>query len=189
MSQVHSTRFRLAAGLLLAATAVGGCGRIRTETRNKIPERYPLGSVNRAHYHTMQANSEATDFIFNLNEFVGETAELSPDAKDHILEVGARMRSAPFPVIVERSWNNANPELDAERRNVIARTLADLGNGDADQRTFVATPYDRGLNSFEGEIDYYRNFGMRGTTFGNGNGNGGFGGFGGGGGGGGGFGF
>lgn len=160
-----------------------------------IPDRQPLGSVNRAHYHTMQANAEAADFILHDHDFVGSTAELTPGGKDHIVEIAMRMRSAPFPVIVQRSMNNSDPELDAYRRNLVAQILADMGNPDADQRTFVATPYGRPQNSREAETDYYRfvfsrgGFGNFGNGFGGGFGGGGFGGGGGGGFGGGGFGF
>ncbi len=154
-----------------------------------IPDVQPLGSVNRAHYHTMQANAEAADFIFHRHEFVGKTAELTPSGKDHILEVAARMRSAPFPVLVERSENNADPELDAFRRDLVAQILTNFGNPDAQQRTVVSTPYGKGLNSREAEVDYYRftssrgGFGNFGNNFGGGFGGGGGGGFGGGGGG------
>lgn len=135
--------------------------------RNMIPERYPLGSVLRAHMHAEQTNAEASDFVFNLVHFVGETPHLTPDGKDHLMEVAARMRSAPFPVLIERTPNNANPQLDAERRAVVSRHLADLGNPDADQRTIVSMPYDRGLNSYEGEADYYTNFNFRGGGYNN----------------------
>ncbi|MDB5336087.1 MAG: hypothetical protein JWN70_1706 [Planctomycetaceae bacterium] len=165
------------AALLMASLAGGCCGRscglggglalpscsIANHSRNMVPQVYPLGSVFRSHIHTEQTNAEATDFIFNLVHFTGETAHLTPDGKDHLMEVAARMRSAPFPVLIERTPNNANPQLDAERRVVVARYLADLGNPDSDQRTIVAVPYDRGLNSFEGEADYYSNFNFRGN--------------------------
>ena len=156
-------------------------GAFATTSRYPIPERYPLGSINRSHYHAMQSNAEATDFVINQHEFIGETAELTRDGRDHLLEVGARMRSAPFPVLVERSTNNETPELDAERRVAVARYLSEMGNPDADQRTIVSTAYSRGLNSFEGEMDYYRQFNFRGTTFGNSNNGSGFGGLSGGG--------
>lgn len=154
-----------------------------------IPDVQPLGSVVRAHYHTMQTNGEAADFILHRHEFVGRTAELTPLGKDHIVEIAARMRSTPFPVIVERSENNSDPELDAHRRNIVARILTDFGNGDAQQRTFVSRAYGRGLNSREAEIDSYRflfsrgGFGNFGNNFGGGFGGGGIGGggFGGGG--------
>lgn len=155
----------------------GSC--LQANARNKTPDRYPVGSVLRSHTHAMQTNAEATDFVFNQNEFVGETTELTTDGKDHVLEVAARMRSAPFPVIVERSPNNTDPRLDTERRQVIAQYLGELGNPDAQQRVFVATPYSRGLNGNEGEVDFYRNFGFRNTTFNNGGAFGGVGGFGG----------
>lgn len=121
-----------------------------------IPDRYPLGSIERAHFQNMQTNGEATDFIMNQIDFVGDTAELTPDGKDHILEIAARMRSAPFPVLVERSENNSNPQLDAERRGTVSMILADLGNPDADQRTFVSPPYGPGITSMEGNMDYNR---------------------------------
>ncbi len=158
---------------------------------NAIPEAYPLGSVNRAHYHAMETNGEAADFIIHRNEFVGSTAELTPYGKDHIVEIGARMRSAPFPVIIERMENNADPELDEHRRNIIVQVLHNFGNSDSDQRTFVSQAYGIGINSQEAEFDYSRfmfSRGFGGGNFGGGFGGGGAGGgFGGGGAGGGGF--
>lgn len=139
----------------------GGGGCISGNERAMIPDVYPLGSVLRSHLHTEQTNAEATNFVFNLVDFVGETPHLTPDGKDHLLEVAARMRSAPFPVVIERTPNNANPQLDAERRSVVARHLADLGNPDADQRTIVSMPYGRGYLSNEGAADYYTNFNFR----------------------------
>jgi len=159
-----------------------------------IPDTYPIGSTIRAHYHTMEENGEATDFILHQFEFLLSSAELSPAGKDHILEIAARMRSTPFPVIIERSRNNADPELDQLRQQIVVQILADLGNPDASQRTFVAPAYGKARNSQEGEIDYYRFIYSRGRFGGNGGGGGfggggggGGGGFGGGGGGGGGF--
>lgn len=154
---------------------------------NSIPDVLPLGHTVRSHYQTMETNAEAVDFILNLNDFVGSTATLTPDGKDKILEIGARMRSQPFPVVVERSMNNSDPELDQMRRNVVAQILTDLGNADAQQRTVVATPYGPGYNSMEAETMYFRHT-LNGVGNGNNFGGGGFGGgFGGGGGGGGGF--
>jgi len=182
MNPSHARWFAaaLAAGLLSSAS---GCGVAIPWFRSPaIPDRYPLGSIVRAHYQAMQTNAEAVDFVLNRNDFVGDTAELTPDGKDHILEIAARMRSAPFPVIVERSENNSNPQLDAERRNTVAVVLTDLGNPDADQRTFVSTAYGRGMTSMEGELDYYRYIYTRGgnnnDNFGGNNGNFGGGGFG-----------
>ncbi len=127
-----------------------------------IPDTLPLGSVIRAHYEAMETNGEAGDFIIYRREFVDNTAELTPDGKDHILEIAARMRSAPFPVIVERSENNSDPELDQLRRNLVAQILTDLGNPDAQQRTIVAPPYGRPLAGTEAVADYYQFIGSRG---------------------------
>jgi hypothetical protein len=90
------------------------------------------------------------------------------------------MPSAPFPVLVQRSLNNSDPELDQIRRDIVVRVLTDLGNQDAEQRTVVSQPYSNGINSMEGEQDYGRFRQIRG--FRGGAGSGGFGGGGGGGG-------
>ena len=163
-----------------------------------IPDQYPVGAVMRAHFHQMQTNAEAADFILHQNDFVGQTAELTPDGKDKILEIAARMRSVPFPVLVERGWNNSDPELDSFRRDFVAMVLADKGNPDANNRVFVSPSYGPGKNSLEAAPEYYMftyqglgnqgGVGGGGGGFGGGGGGGG-GGFGGGGGGGGGGGF
>jgi hypothetical protein len=145
----------------------------------------------RAHHHQMQTNGEAADFILFQKDFVGQSAELTPDGKDKVLEMAARMRSAPFPVVIERTWNNADPELDAHRRNLVAQILVDLGNTDAQTRVFVSPSYGPGKHSMEAMLEFwqftFQGFGGGMGGFGGGFG-GGMGGFGGGGFGGGGFG-
>lgn len=130
-----------------------GCGWC-WPSRCGVPDRYPLGSVNRAHYQTMEANAEAADFILHRNEFVGDTAELTPYGKDHLLEIAARAHSAPFPILVERSENNSNPTLDGHRRTMIAQALVERGVADAQERTVVAPAYGKGLTGPEAEADY-----------------------------------
>jgi hypothetical protein len=144
-------------------TSLGFCHR----RSGAIPQTLPLGSTVRSHYQVMQTNAEASDFIIHQHEFMAETAQLTPDGKDHILEIAARMRSAPFPVLVERTWNNADPELDAHRRNLVATILTDLGNPDAQQRTVVATSYGPGYNDLQAEPMYYQHV-MGGSGFGGG---------------------
>ena len=154
-----------------------------------IPDQYPVGAVERAHFHQMQTNAEAADFILYQHDFVGETAELTPDGKDKILEIAARMRSTPFPVLVERTWNNADPELDSYRRELVVMVLAEKGNPDANNRTFVSPAYGPGKQSLEAAPEYYQNTYISSGNNQNNNGGGGGGGGGGfGGGGGGGFG-
>ena len=149
-----------------------------------IPDSYPLGSINRAHYQTMQTNGEASDFVIHRNEFEGFTAVLNSAGRDHIMEIAARMRQAPFPVVVERSENNSDPELDNHRRQIVARILSDAGNADAEQRTVVSQPYAKGLNGREAQRQWFQYLGRGGigNGFNGGGGNGGGGGgFGGGG--------
>ncbi len=167
---------------LLLGSAVAGCVVPTFGSRRSfaIPNTYPLGSTVRDHYHQMEMNAEASDFIMHRYEFVRNTAELNCSGKDHVMEIAARMRSCPFPVLVERSEHNSDPELDQLRRNVVAQILSDFGNADASQRCVVATPYNKHLNGQEAEPDWYRWIGIRGG--GQNNNAGGGGGFGGGGG-------
>jgi hypothetical protein len=143
-----------------------------------IPETYPLGSVVRAHYHAMETNAEASDFILHRVEFVGSTAELTSEGKDHLLEILARLADSPFPVVIERSENNSDPELDEHRRQMVAAIVSDFGFPDvAANRVVTAPAYEKGLNSHEGESDYYRFIGSRrGSEFGGGQNSGSFGG-------------
>lgn len=155
----------------------GWCGKFGgyfCRTSNAIPDVLPLGSTVRAHDQVMQTNAEAADFILYRLNFVGQTAELTSDGKDQILEIAARMRSAPFPVIVEREPNNSDPELDALRRNLVAQILTDLGNPDAQQRTVVGTPYGPGFWSQPGQFMYYQHIGNFGNNNNFGAGGGGF---------------
>ncbi|MGV2338334.1 MAG UNVERIFIED_CONTAM: hypothetical protein LVR18_31175 [Planctomycetaceae bacterium] len=143
----------------------------------------PLGSIVRSHWHVMETNAEASDFVIYRNEFVEGSSELTPSGRSHISEIAARMPSTPFPVIVEQSLNNSDPEVDQIRRDLVVRVLTDLGNADAVRRTYVSQPYSNGLNALEAEQDFGRYRSVRR------NGNNGFGGSGGGGGAGGGNGF
>jgi hypothetical protein len=149
-----AARMSLCVSLGLALIGLcGGCGWNAACRSPSVPDVYPLGAVNRAHYETMQANGEAADFILHQNDFVGSTSELSPAGKDHVLEIAARARSAPFPVLIERSENNTTPALDEHRRASIAQVLVDLGIADAPQRTIVAPAYGKGLTGREVEAD------------------------------------
>jgi hypothetical protein len=82
MASRSATRIGLCCLLLFSGSAIGCNWNWRSLA---IPDKFPLGSVNRAHYHTMEINGEAADFILHWHEFVCKTAELTPDGKDHVL--------------------------------------------------------------------------------------------------------
>ena len=144
---------------------------------NAIPDTFPLGKVSEAWYYEMETNAEAVDFVMHDLDFVGQTTELTSDGKDHLLEIAARMRAQPFPVIVERFPNNSDPELDLARRNLVAQVLTDFGNPDAQQRVIVAPSYTPGYTSRQAQATYFRH--TLSNTTGNANNNGGLGGGGG----------
>jgi hypothetical protein len=134
---------------------------------NAVPDTFPLGKVSEAWYYEMETNAEAVDFVIHDLDFVGQTTELTSDGKDHVMEIAARMRAQPFPVIIERFPNNADPELDLARRNLVAQILTDFGSPDAQQRVVVAPSYTPGYTSRQAQATYWRHV----MTNGNGNNN------------------
>lgn len=178
--RTSSIKSRLSLLLIVAIAAVGCIPSFGSRRSFAIPNTYPLGSTVRDHYHQMEMNGEAVDFVMNRVDFRYNSAELTPDGKDHVMDIAARMRGTPYPVLVERSENNCDPELDQLRRNIVVQILSDFGNPDAFSRVIVSPSYDKGMNSAEGENEYYRFTGTRGGNGGNNQGGGGGGGGGGG---------
>ena len=78
---------------------------------NAIPDTLPLGSTVRAHYQTMETNAEAADFIFHRHDFVGKTVQLTPDARDKIPEVAARMRTQAVSRADRKKREQLRPRL------------------------------------------------------------------------------
>ncbi len=147
--------------LFLSAASVGCVGRNGRGYNggaggNLYDRPFPLGAVTDAHWETQQTNAEAADFIFYDHEFVGYTAELAPGAKDHLMQVAMRLEHVPFPVIIERSMYNAQPQLDLMRRRVIVEQLARLGHEEAEGRVVIADAFPEGITAIEGESAYLR---------------------------------
>ncbi len=197
----NTKRFALLMGMVAACQLTGCCcgtswlpGKTHSMKRSMaIPDTYPLGSTVRNHYHQMETNGEAEDFVMHRHEFIGASGELNSFGLDHLLEIAARMRTAPYPVLIERSENNSDPELDQFRRRQVADLLTALGNPAANSRVVVSQDYDPGIAG-QTAASNYRQFielddddGRGGRGGGGGGRGGGFGGagFGGGGGGGG----
>ena len=116
---------------------------------------FPLGQVTDAHWETQQANAEASDFVLYDHEFQGETARLTPAGKKHLLQIALRMEQVPFPIVVEQSPDNRNPELDASRRAAVIEHLAQVGVETASPRVVVAPALAPGITAMEGEAAYY----------------------------------
>lgn len=112
-----------------------------------VPDVVPLGSISAAHWHTMEANGEASDFVLYRSEFVEGSPDLAPFGRDHIMEIAARMPTTPFPVLIQRSENNSNPQLDAMRRDAVVQLLSQFGVCDAHHRTVVSQPYSDGISA------------------------------------------
>ncbi len=151
---------------LLVVSAVG-CRSARNGLGEPGYDRpFPLGQVSDSIWETQQTNAEASDLVFYDHEFVDDTAELAPAAKDKLMQVALRLEHVPFPVVVEQSPENRAPELDQQRRRTVVEQLARLGTADADARVVVAPALVRGITAIEGERAYYttiyNNFGYGG---------------------------
>ena len=132
---------------------------------------FPLGQVSDAFWESQQTNAEASDFIFYDHEFEGESENLTPGGRDHLLQVGLRLKQVPFPIVIEQSVGNQKPELDRQRRQRIVDRLMQMGvNGVTDQRVIIAPALAAGITAMEGEAAYYRTLGY--DDFGDGGGTG-----------------
>jgi hypothetical protein len=158
---------------LLSVVLVVGCHTPKVSHEAKMGPVYdrpfPLGQVTDAHWETMQTNAEAADFIFYDHEFVGETADLTPLGRKHLLSVALRLEHVPFPVVVEESPRGENPQLDEARRQTVVNQLVQLGlNREmVEARVVVSPAFTEGLSAIEGEAAYYSTLldGQYGTGF------------------------
>ena len=141
-------------------------------------------------FQKMEENGEASDFVVYEHEFIGDTNRLNDAGEDHLRQIAARLADVPYPVIVEQSTLASrletkhefpvhnNPQLDLQRREVVARALELMGAPDANSRVVVARSLTPGYQQFEATRAY--NAGIIGSGGGFGGGGFGGGGFGGG---------
>lgn len=167
------TRFnslRLVATAALAALAVGCASDGSWDVPPTPTIAPPQGYASDPIWQLQERNAEASDFVVYDHEFVGETFRLNKSGEDHVKQIAARLRAgAPFPVIVEQAFNSAapgateyqypvynNPQLDLERREMVARALTAMGVEDAQDRVVVAPALTPGLEAVEAERAYRR---------------------------------
>ena len=115
---------------------------------------FPVGHVTDAFWETQQTNAEASDFVFYDHEFVGDTEKLAPGAKKHLASVALRLEHVPFPVVIEQSPHNRNPELDRKRRQTVVEQLARIGVENSEKRVVIAGALAAGITSIEAEQAY-----------------------------------
>jgi hypothetical protein len=162
--------------LLILTLAVLGChhrgddcsgqGKRRGSYAGPAADRpFPLGQVSDSHWEIQQTNAEAADFIFYDHEFRYDTknrvdtAELTPGAKKHLMQVALRAEHVPFPIVIEESPHNARPELDQARRRTIVEQLGRLGLPNAEERVVISNAFPEGYTGIEAEASYYNIFG------------------------------
>ncbi len=72
------------------------------------------------------------------------------------MEIHARMNAQPFPVLVERTTNNADPSSTRSAAIFIAQILTDFGHMDAQHRPSWRRPSSKGHITPEAENTYRR---------------------------------
>lgn len=134
-------------GLLLTMLiCAAGCttSAWHTHVDSAVPDVWPLGSLSAAHWHTMETNAEASDFVVYRSEFVRHSPVLTAFGRSHVMEIAARLPSVPFPVLVEPEPHHKAAQLDLARRQHVVRLLNELSVPDAASRTVVSPPYSNG---------------------------------------------
>lgn len=151
-------------GLFICGCATGNA--VDTGPAHDRP--FPLGATSDALWETQQTNAEAADFIFYDHEFVGESAELAPAAKQHLEQIALRLEHVPFPIVIEQTDSEANRRLDLARRKAIVGHLARMGLPNAGPRVVVAPAFPEGITAIEAQNSYRsiisngsQNFGRR----------------------------
>jgi hypothetical protein len=160
------TTLALPLSLTLALAALAGChhggdcdtggwwGK-KNQNHPQADRPFPVGQVTDSFWETQQTNAEAADFIFYDHEFRGNTAELAPGAKKHLEQVALRLEHVPFPVVIEQSPYNQQPQVDQARRRLVVEQLARLGVLNVEERVVVAEAFPEGLTAQEAEASYY----------------------------------
>ena len=162
-------------GLVLLLLAVSSVGCRHPHTGAHYDRPFPLGAVSDVFWETQQTNAEAADFTFYDHEFRGDTAQLAPGAKRHLESVALRLEHVPFPVVIEQSRHDRNPELDQSRREMIVEQLTRMGVPNAAGRVVIAPAFVEGFTADEGAEAYFSLFGgFRGGVGRRGGGRGGF---------------
>lgn len=165
LNPLRCTAAAALAALLVGCAADGSCD----VPPSPLPPS-PLGYASDPIWQLQERNGESSDFVIYDHEFVGETIRLNKAGEDHVKQIAARLRyGAPFPVIVEQAFNSArpgatehrypvynNPQLDLQRRELVARALSAMGVENAQDRVVVAPALADGLTDVEAERAYAR---------------------------------
>lgn len=150
-----SAKATLTACGLVAALSLGCATHDVLDSGPEVDPPFPLGAVTDAHWETQQTNAEAADFIMYDHEFKGDTVALAPGAKRHLEQMALRLEYVPFPIVIEQSMHNDNPQLDRARRHAVVEHLARMGLTNVEGRVVVAPAFAEGFTAIEAENSYY----------------------------------
>lgn len=148
---VHNRwRLRVAAGLVLAATAASvgcchsECGEKGCQThcgwlsclnpKNKLDKcvdncadipcgaiPVPPGTYTNAYLNKHADKAEVDDFVLYYNDWKDGTAELGPFGRPHMAQIIARLPTVPYPVIVQPEEDTVTPPEKLKRLTELRR--------------------------------------------------------------------
>ena len=156
MAQVHLKSAGRGVVVLLLITSSGCCGGLfgtnswQTTSRSMISESYPLGSVNRAHYHAMETDPRGHGLCLQSQRICGRDVRTDSRRQRPSPRSGVHA-DAPFPVVIEQSENNANPDAFP---NPISLRSTSRGWGIPTCSVPLKPTPTIADNSMEGQFDY-----------------------------------
>jgi hypothetical protein len=149
---------------LLAIVLAGGC-----QCWKKSFPTPPLGTHSDPIWRRQEAAGHASDLVIYQHEFDVNGDNLNTGGQDHLRSIAARLHcGVALPVIIERSSTSENPqsefkypvnpnsELDLRRRDMIVKSLVNMGIPHADNCVVVAPAMAEGITAVEA-IRAYQN--------------------------------
>jgi uncharacterized membrane protein YgcG len=135
--------------LFLFMTVVFGCCNSGQGPCNDIPPGaipQPAGTDLCQWNHAERARADQENFVVYLYEWSVEPAKLTPNGREHVDCLAARLMQSNCPIVVETSHDE---RLDAARRDEIMRTLAERNVVLPFERVVVGNSQAEGLYGAE----------------------------------------
>lgn len=114
-----------------------------------VPE--DLGAATHRIFQAQVDKAGQDAFVIYENEWRGNTTELGPSGRFHLVRMMRRLQQTTYPVVIQIHPDDA---VNQARRNFVVNTLLQAGIGDAENRVVVGPPAAEGLYGEEAVMLY-----------------------------------